>query len=296
MMTDHTTDRFVIALFVAVSIHVVGIGSGFIMPPVPESVNTTMEVIIVQKSTDKAPEKADYLAQVNYKGGGETEQEHRPATPTIAPFPDSTAEIVFTPPPDQAAAAPTEYKTEILAAKTDSQHKVETKPDIIPPDEPAEHGQDSQTENNYVSENEIFINEFAVKFASMQAEFDKKYREYAKRPRQEFINSSTKEYKYANYMDTWRRKIENVGTKYYQNNFKGISGSVVLEVAINSNGTVYDIKITKPSNHSRIDAAALQIVHLTLPFEPFPESIRKEVDILHITRTWTFNDDSLISR
>ncbi|MDM8566442.1 TonB family protein [Candidatus Halobeggiatoa sp. HSG11] len=296
-MISHTTERFVVALFFAVLIHVVGISSDFIMPPLPkETASTTMEVIIVQKSTEVVPEKADYLAQVNYKGGGEKEQEHRPATPTIAPFPDQTAEIVFTPPPNQVAAALTEYKTEILAAETDSQHQVEVQPDVIPPEEPAKQGQDLQTENDYVSENEIFVNEFAIKFASMQAEFDRKYREYSKRPRQEFINSSTKVYKYANYMDTWRRKVEDVGTKFYQDNFKEISGSVVLKVALNSDGTVRNIEITTPSNHNRLDEAALQIVHLALPFEPFPEAFRQEVDILHITRTWIFNYDSLISR
>ncbi|MBE9563120.1 MAG: hypothetical protein IMF12_09700, partial [Proteobacteria bacterium] len=195
-MIARTTERFVIALFFAVLLHIVGIGSGFIMPPLPKNTsNTSLEVIIVQKSTEKAPDKADYLAQVNYKGGGEKEQDHRPSTPTIAPFPDQTAKIVFTPPPNQAAAAPIEYKTEVLAAETKSQHQVESQPDVIPPDEPTAQGQDSQTENDYVSENEIFINEFLVNFSSMQAEFDKKFREYAKRPRQEFINSSTKEYK-----------------------------------------------------------------------------------------------------
>ncbi len=292
-----TTERFTIALFFAVLIHVAGINSDFIMPPIPKgNSDTTMEVIIVQKSTEKAPDKADYLAQVNYKGGGETEQEQRPTTPTIAPFPDSTAEVVFTPPPNQVAAAPQEHQTEILVTEQDSAYQVKHQPDIIPPEEPANQGQDSQTEDNYISENEVFINEFAIKFASMQAEFDRKYREYSKRPRQEFINSSTKEYKYASYMDAWRRKIEDVGTKFYQNNFKKISGSVVLKVALNSNGTLHNIKITTPSKHSMLDEATLQIVHLALPFEPFPEEFRKEVDILHITRTWIYNYDGLISR
>jgi protein TonB len=31
-----------------------------------------------------------------------------------------------------------------------------------------------------------------------------------------------------------------------------------------------------------------QIVQLAAPFAPFPPDIAKDVDILHITRTWTF--------
>jgi protein TonB len=97
---DPDTERFASALFIAALVHVVAIyGVGFTMPKSTQLLNTTMEVILVQKSTDKVPEKADFLAQVNYQGGGESEQKLRPSTPTIAPFPDETAQIVFTPPP-----------------------------------------------------------------------------------------------------------------------------------------------------------------------------------------------------
>jgi protein TonB len=37
-----------------------------------------------------------------------------------------------------------------------------------------------------------------------------------------------------------------------------------------------------------LDDAAIRIVKLAAPYAPFPEDIRKEVDILHITRTWKF--------
>ena len=36
------------------------------------------------------------------------------------------------------------------------------------------------------------------------------------------------------------------------------------------------------------DDAAVRIVRLAGPYAPFPEDIRRETDILHITRTWQF--------
>ena len=37
-----------------------------------------------------------------------------------------------------------------------------------------------------------------------------------------------------------------------------------------------------------LDQAAIRIVRLAAPFDRFPDNIRSDTDILHITRTWTF--------
>jgi periplasmic protein TonB len=38
-----------------------------------------------------------------------------------------------------------------------------------------------------------------------------------------------------------------------------------------------------------------KIVELGAPYATFPDDIRKEVDILSITRTWTFTKDDTLS-
>ena len=48
------------------------------------------------------------------------------------------------------------------------------------------------------------------------------------------------------------------------------------------------IEINRPSGQRILDAAAIRIVKLSAPFAPFPPDIRKDTDILSITRTWTF--------
>jgi len=45
----------------------------------------------------------------------------------------------------------------------------------------------------------------------------------------------------------------------------------------------------RSSGKKLLDDAASRIVELAAPFQPFPPEIRKETDLLHITRTWQFN-------
>jgi protein TonB len=298
---DPTTERFAVALFIATAIHLVIIyGMGFSMPTSANPLNTTMEVILVQKSTEKEPKKPDYLAQVSHEGGGEHSEKARPVTPTIAPFPDQTAEIVFTPPPPLDAAAPTEDQTEIVTTEMASEHQVERHEKITPPEEPAQQGSASQTSDfeEYISESLIYINASAARLASIQVELNEKFENYTKKPRRKFISSSTTAYGYAEYMVSSVKKIEKVGTDFYnkQPRLKEIVGILIFNVAINPDGTIHHLEIKKPSKIKVLDDTALRIIHRAAPFDPFPENIRKETDILHITRILEFRYNGVSSR
>ena len=59
-------------------------------------------------------------------------------------------------------------------------------------------------------------------------------------------------------------------------------------MALNQDGSINQITIRKSSGHKILDDAAVRIVKLASPFAPFPDHIREETDILHITRTWQF--------
>jgi protein TonB len=72
---------------------------------------------------------------------------------------------------------------------------------------------------------------------------------------------------------------------------------VVLDVAISPNGSVHSVNLITSSGSKVLDDAAKRIVELAAPYEPFPPDIRKDVDILHITRTWQFmHGNRLVSR
>ncbi len=108
----------------------------------------------------------------------------------------------------------------------------------------------------------------------------------AKRPRRKFISATTKEYKYAAYMEAWRSKVERVGNINYpeQARKQGLSGSLILDVALNPDGSINEITIRRSSGKKILDDAAIRIA----PYGAFPQHIKDETDILHIMRTWQF--------
>ena len=103
--------------------------------------------------------------------------------------------------------------------------------------------------------------------------------------RHKTITTSTREPDYARYMEAWRQKVERVGNLNYPH---GLSGSLLLDVALYPDGNIESIDLRRSSGTSDLDRAAIEIVKLAAPFAPFPERIAAETDILHIVRTWQF--------
>ncbi|MEY6431470.1 TonB family protein [Thioalkalicoccus limnaeus] len=113
---------------------------------------------------------------------------------------------------------------------------------------------------------------------------------YANRPRRKAISASTTEYKYASYLDDWRRKVEQIGNLNYPEVAKQrqLYGNLILHVAVRADGQVETIRVLRSSGFAELDEAAVRIVELAAPFAPFPPAIRAETDVLDITRTWQF--------
>jgi protein TonB len=131
--------------------------------------------------------------------------------------------------------------------------------------------------------------ESALIIARLEAQVARQLDEYNKRPRKTFVGARASEVRYALYVEDWRQKIERIGTLNYPDSARGrIYGSLTLTVSINSDGTVAAMDLERPSGYKILDAAAQQIVRLAAPYAKFPPDIRKETDILVITRTWHF--------
>ena len=127
--------------------------------------------------------------------------------------------------------------------------------------------------------------------AALSAALERKLRAYAERPRRKWISARTREHEFAAYMDAWRRKVERVGNLNYPGEAarRGLSGSLLLEVALNPDGTIEAVALRRSSGERILDDAAVRIVRLAAPFAEFPERIAEEVDVLHIERTWLFH-------
>jgi len=131
----------------------------------------------------------------------------------------------------------------------------------------------------------------SLAMASLSAEVNRSLNAYAKQPRRKWISASTRESKYAAYMESWRTKVERIGNLNYPDEARRrrLSGSLLMVVAIKADGSVKDVTLRRSSGHKVLDDAARRIVLLAAPFARFPKSIRKETDILYIQRTWRFS-------
>ena len=117
-------------------------------------------------------------------------------------------------------------------------------------------------------------------------------------PRQLFVSANTRESRIAAYLEGWKRKVERVGTVNYPAQLPpgSVPASPTLEVAVASNGTLREVVILVPSNNSRLDQAAIQILRLAAPFEPFPDFLRDEYDVLRFAYQWQFSDGAMTGR
>ena len=237
-----------------------------------------LEVVLVNTRHAKAPEKPDVLAQANVDGGGNTEQNVRPSTP-LPPQPtrrDGDALIEAkrrTPEPvrDQKQVITREKAPAKVAAAPKKVEQPLPKPE--PP--PQLSGLD--------------LLDSAAAIAHLEGKIDRDLQELAKRPRRKFLSPSAKEYGFALYEDSWKQKVERVGTLNYPEAARGkLYGSLLLSVSIRADGSVEKVSVQRSSGHKVLDEAAVRIVKMAAPYAPFPPDIRKDYDIIEITRTWKF--------
>ncbi len=318
------TDRLALTLCLAIIVHaVVILGVTFAPQDKTSPRFDPMEIILVQKESE-APDEAQMLAQANLEGGGESEESERPATPLPAPFPEPIARVTPPPPsqveplpepevppapekiPEPAPAPEPPEPVEQVAVETEAPAEVEQPPEPQQSDpEPEQSAESEQPPEPSKPEAEVaevpdepeqptpsaseLVNK-SLEMASLNAEIQRKMKARAERPKRTFISASTKEYKYASYMEAWRTKVERIGNLNYPEEARkrGLTGSLILDVALKPDGSVDEITIRRSSGNKLLDDAAIRIVELAAPFAPFPDNIRKDTDILHITRTWQF--------
>jgi protein TonB len=66
-----------------------------------------------------------------------------------------------------------------------------------------------------------------------------------------------------------------------------------MTVHIRADGSVEKIEIDRSSGYRLLDTAARRAVDLAGPFAPFPPEVRKDWDILSISRTFSYTRTDL---
>jgi periplasmic protein TonB len=105
-----------------------------------------------------------------------------------------------------------------------------------------------------------------------------------------WIAADTRESDVAVYLDSWRRKIERVGTMNFPNvaRREKLSGTPVIEVTIGADGKLLQTIVRRSSGHAEIDEAAMRILKLAAPFDPFPSDLSAKHDQIRIAYEWQF--------
>ena len=105
-----------------------------------------------------------------------------------------------------------------------------------------------------------------------------------------WITPDTRESIVAPYLDSWRRRVERIGTLNYPTAAQraGVAASPVLEVAIQADGRLTTAQIMTSSGYPDLDAAALAILKLASPFDPFPPDLAARYHTLRFAYEWQF--------
>ncbi|MDP2787287.1 MAG: energy transducer TonB [Pseudomonadota bacterium] len=276
-------DRFTQALLIAAIIHVLfifGLQFTAANPKLFENISPPIDVVLVNAKTKAKPLQADVLAQANLDGGGNVDDNRQAKSPLPAAERDQTlsAEAEF-----NARVQALEQKTKALMQQIKSDYQVpEQKP--VPVADPRSPIPTPPTPAP------LDLATRSLEMARLQARIDQQRDEYQKRPRRMFVGARAQEFTFAQYVEDWRIKVERVGNMNYPEAAKrnSLYGTLILTVNIFDNGEIESIQIERSSGSKVLDAAAMKIVEMSAPFPRFPEALRKKVDILGITRSWTF--------
>ena len=282
------SDRMGLTLFVALVIHamlILGVGFNFENPKKQPAADRTLEILVVRHADKREPPKeSDFLAQLSQQGGG-TERER--IKPTVQASPQA-ALTAPQPAPEQqpAAAPPPEPARELLTQQQPAERKVRI----------SESRKPVKVRKQKVNADQLLAST-SREIDRLTAQLDRKNRARAKWQRHKKLTASTREYKYANYLDAWVRKVERIGNLNYPDEARRrkLYGNLILHVALLPDGSVKEINVKKSSGHKLLDDAAIRIVRLASPFAAFPPGIRKETDVLDIIRTWQFRNNNQLS-
>ncbi|MDD5250196.1 MAG: TonB family protein [Rhodocyclaceae bacterium] len=272
-----TSVSFAVALGVSLFIHAVVLAVHFKLPEaLGKATEQALDVILVNSKSATKPHHAQARAQANLDGGGNTDENRRAATPLplakLTRDGDAALEA-------QRRVAALEAEQRQMLTRLNSETAVAAATRRADPTPPAPLPNLSGAD----------LASSAMNMVRLEAEINRNLDEYNKRPRKAFIGARTAEYRFAQYVEDWRQKMERIGNLNYPEAARGkLYGSLVLSVTIRADGSVKQILIDRGSGHRVLDDAARRIVELAAPYAPFPPNIARDTDEIEISRTWSF--------
>jgi periplasmic protein TonB len=276
-------DRLMTTVFLVAILHAIVI-LGVTFSPASRSgakAAQFLEVVLVKDPIADAARNPDaaYLAQVNQKGAGNTEDARGAQSPTLTAPSAAASEGQADGGKGARTNSQAERQEDLIASRAAGSDRVwfagpaDSAPAgaplvFVPPGSIAqglEHGD-------------------ALKLAG--------------RPSRELlITANTRETSGAEYLDSWRTHVEKVfaldPTRWHAVRNRHASGNPTLEVQILSDGQLGEALIRHSSGDPELDQTALDILKLAAPYAPFPARLAKNYDSLRIAYDWEFSDGEL---
>lgn len=274
--------RLMVAIGVSLAIHALLMTLHFSFPEASKAAREkALDIILVNAKSAKKPTDPQALAQANLDGGGNSDDDRRIKTP-------------LPPTPQQTQGSEIERMQKRVRELNAAQQRLLTEAKNARAVAPARNAAEQPVPAASLSG--LDLAESARAMARLEGEIAKNVDEYNKRPRKKFIGARAQEYRFAQYIEDWRQKVERIGTLNYPEAARGkLYGSMVLTVSINADGTLGRVDINRSSGYKVLDDAARRIVQMASPYAPFPPEIRRDTDIIEITRTWYFTQGDQLS-
>ncbi len=260
-------DRLTTMLVLAALLHgLVILGISFAGPGGDKGeANRGLEVLLVPDELPEAQrnDTANYLAQRTQLGSGNT-KERLPAQ-----LPSEHGQPI--PPGSRNARPAGDVSEQVLATTGDSRTRIQMLP--LPP---------------------AMVQLSDAERMELQAEAaragEEELRLRGDTRDQYYLSADTRASPFAPYLDGWRRRVERIGTINYPNAARrdGLTGSPVIEVIIERDGRLRSARIQHSSGHPEIDEAALDILRLASPFDPFAPELARDYQSLRFAYEWQF--------
>ncbi len=267
---NNSSDRLLVAVGGAVVLHFIVLFGLHFETPKPKSPVQNLEIELVDRSTDEPINDADYLAQANNRGDGDSQNIKKPKLPPRA----------ASAPPQLKKALPsvqqqqTKQKNKAVLTRAHANHKV----------------QHNREEEKSLAQPRLDPRQLAHQIAELGITSTKEA-DFATKQKVLPLNAiSAKKYIAAAYERAWQKKVERIGNLNYPDEARreNLSGSLLISVWVAKDGSVKKIKLHRSSGHKILDDAAVRIVRLAAPFAPLPKELSSQADIIVITRTWKF--------
>jgi len=272
---DPPSRHFTLALAASLLLHALVLSIHFRLPEaLMRAKDRALDVILVNSRSQSRPSDAQARAQANLDGGGNTDDNRRIKTPLPALQETRDGDDLVQ---ARKRVADLEARRQQLLTQARSSQSVR----------PDERKNDPLPTFQQAPGLDLASNALAI--TRLQGQIDRQTEAYNQRPKRHFYSPRTSAYRFAQYVEDWRQKIERIGNLNYPEAAKGrLYGSLIITVEIKADGTVAMVEIDRSSGKNILDDAARRIVHLAGPYAPFPPDVRRDTDILSITRTWSF--------